>query len=355
MNKIEAIQKHLDEWNIDCLLVTTGENIRYLTNFTGSSGAVLISKSEAIFLTDFRYKKQSYEQISGYDIIITNESSSLFGSVIDQVNSMNVNSLGFESSYLSHEAFINLQKGVNIDLTPTKKIVEQLREVKSREEIELIKKASAISDKAFEQILNFIRPGITERDVANQLEFEMRKEGAESSAFDMIVASGHRAALPHGLASNKVIEKGDMVKLDFGALYEGYCSDITRTVSIGKPNAKFKDIYNIVLESLLTCEQQMKSGMSAKQVDAIVRDYITDKGYGDYFGHGAGHGIGLMVHEDPFFSKSSQHALQKGMVVTIEPGIYLPNFGGVRIEDNVEVTDKGIEVITKAPKELIVL
>lgn len=355
MNKIENIRKNLDELDLDCLLVTCGENIRYLTNFTGSSGAVLISKSEAIFLTDFRYKKQSHEQVSGYDIVVTDDSSSLFGTVVDQANAMNINNLGFESSDLSHASFTDLKKRSNIELKPTKKIVEQQREVKSTEEIELIKKASAISDKAFENILEFIRPGITERDVANQLEYEMRKEGAVSSAFDMIVASGHRSALPHGLASDKVIESGDMVKLDFGALYEGYCSDITRTVSIGEPEPKFKEIYNIVLESLLLCEEQMKAGMPAKQVDAIVRDYITERGYGENFGHGAGHGIGLMVHEDPFFSKFSQQTLKTGMVVTIEPGIYLPDFGGVRIEDDVAVKDNGIEVITKAPKELIIL
>jgi len=355
MKKIEGIRKQLDELGMDCILITTQENVRYLTNFTGSSGAVLISNSEAKFLTDFRYAKQSHEQISGYEIQVTSDSKLFFQSIVDQVDTMNVKKLGFESSYVTHKTFVDLKERLSIELIPTTNVVEKMRAIKSESEIDLIRNAAVISDRAFERIMDFIRPGLTEREVANELEYEMRKEGATSSGFDMIIASGYRAALPHGLASDKIIENGDMITFDFGALYEGYRSDMTRTISLGEPEQKFKEIYKIVLDSLLLCEKQIKAGMPAKQVDAIVRDYITDKGYGEYFGHGTGHGIGLMIHEDPFFSKTSNQVLKTGMVVTIEPGIYLPDFGGVRIEDDVVIKNKGIEILTKSPKELIIL
>lgn len=356
MGKIEGVRQQLTDLNIDSLFVSTEENIRYLTNFTGSSGAVLISKSDAIFFTDFRYAKQSEEQVNEYDIEVCGASNSLLDTVIQKVNDLGIQKLGFESSYLTYEVYHQLKQSLEVELFPTVKIIEALREVKSDREIELLRTAAQISDHAFDQILDYIRPGVTEKDVANELEYLMRKEGATSSSSPtMIVASGVRSALPHGAASDKVIEQGDMVTLDYGALYEGYRSDMTRTISIGEPSDKFKGIYNIVLEALLHCKKHIKANISAKEVDALVRNHITEQGYGEYFGHGSGHGIGLMIHEDPFFSTTSNQILKEGSVVTIEPGIYLPDFGGVRIEDDVVVKSEGIEVITKSPKELIIL
>jgi Xaa-Pro aminopeptidase len=235
------------------------------------------------------------------------------------------------------------------------KVVEKLRLLKSVEEIEKIRRAAEISDAAFDFIQQVIRPGVTELEISNELEHFMKRKGASRGAFSFIVASGHRGALPHGVASEKIIEKGDMVTLDFGAVYEGYCSDITRTLAVGEVNPKLIEIYNIVRNALQLTLKHLKVGMTGKEVDAIARDYIAEKGYGDYFGHGLGHGIGLNIHEDPFFSKNSEELLQTGMVVTIEPGIYIPELGGIRIEDDVLMKEDGIEILTHSPKELIIL
>ncbi|MBJ3787558.1 aminopeptidase P family protein, partial [Bacillus sp. OA1] len=199
------------------------------------------------------------------------------------------------------------------------------------------------------------KPGISETDVRDELEFFMRKKGATSSSFQIIVASGVRSSLPHGVASNKIIERGDIVTLDFGALYDGYCSDITRTVAIGEPSEEFKKIYNVVREALKRGTEAIKPGETAKSIDDITRDYITEHGYGQYFGHSTGHGLGLEIHEPLRLSQESKATLEEGMVVTVEPGIYIPNWGGCRIEDDIVITKDGYEVITKSNRELIVI
>ncbi|MBE3570312.1 MAG: aminopeptidase P family protein, partial [Bacillales bacterium] len=219
----------------------------------------------------------------------------------------------------------------------------------------ILKEAADIADAAFKHILDFIKPGITELEVANELEFFMRKCGATSSSFDTIIASGKRSALPHGVASEKIIEKGDLVTLDYGALYKGYVSDITRTVAVGEPSADLKNIYQIVLEAQLLAVEKIKPGMTGKEADAIARNYIEEKGFGDQFGHSLGHGIGLEVHERPLLSMRSDMVLQPGMVVTVEPGIYVHGLGGVRIEDDTIITSSGNETITHSTKELIIL
>jgi len=354
--KLEGIRQQLSDLKIDGILVTTMENIRYLTNFSGSSGIVLITQSKATFFTDFRYAKQSEEQINNYEIEICGGSNSLLDTIVKYVTDLDVKKLGFEASYITYEIYDKLQQNLKANLVPTTKVIEKLREVKSDAEIDILRTAAKIADYAFDKILDFIKPGITEMDVANELEYIMRKEGATSSSSPiMIVASGVRSALPHGVATDKVIEDGDMITLDYGALYKGYRSDMTRTICIGEPDEKFKEIYNIVLKALLHCKEHIQANMPAAEVDALVRDYITEHGYGEYFGHGSGHGIGLMIHEDPFFSTTSSQVLKEGSVVTVEPGIYLPDYGGVRIEDNIVIGKTDIEVITKSPKELIVL
>ena len=230
-----------------------------------------------------------------------------------------------------------------------------MRLIKDNHELSILKEAADIADAAFKHILDYIKPGLMELDVANELEFFMRKSGATSSSFDIIVASGWRSALPHGVASNKVIEKGDFVTMDFGALHKGYVSDITRTIAVGEPSDKLKEIYDVVLESQLRAMDQIKPGLTGIQADAIARDYITEKGYGEYFGHSLGHGIGLEVHEGPGLSYRSETKLVPGMVVTVEPGIYLPSIGGVRIEDDTLITESGNETLTHSTKDLIIL
>ena len=227
--------------------------------------------------------------------------------------------------------------------------------IKDDFEIKQIQKAADIVDETYEHILKWVKPGMTENEVNNEMEMFMRSKGATCSSFDTIVASGHRGALPHGVASNKVIEEGDMITLDFGALYEGYVSDITRTFAIGEPKEEMKKIYNIVLESQLAALEQIKPGMTGKEADSIARDIISSYGYGEQFGHSLGHGIGLEVHEGPALSQKSDIVLEENMCVTLEPGIYVEGLGGVRIEDDVLVTKNGLQRFTKSTKDLIIL
>lgn len=352
---LSGIRNQFTEKGIDGILISRLENVRYLTGFTGSAGVVLITEEDAIFMSDFRYKDQAHEQISGYDIQITGQSTSLMDMIATMVKEKQVKKLGFEASVVTFDFYSQLQEKVEAELVPTKEVVETLRMIKTPEEITKLRKAAEIADKAFSHILEFIKPGVKEIDVANELEFVMRNLGATSNSSVIIVASGTRSALPHGVASDKVIESGDMVTLDFGALYEGYRSDLTRTIAVGEPPEKLKEIYPIVLDALLLATKNVKAGVSAKDADGFLRNYIHDHGYGEYFGHGGGHGIGLMIHEDPFLSPSSKQVLQAGMVITIEPGIYLPDIGGVRIEDDVLITEDGCEVLTTSPRELIIL
>ena len=238
---------------------------------------------------------------------------------------------------------------------PTSGIVEKLRLIKTDDEISILKDAVKIADDAFQHILGYIKPGVKEIDVSNELEFFMRKQGATSSSFDIIVASGYRSALPHGVASEKEIQSGELVTLDFGALYKGYCSDITRTVAVGEISDELKEIYDTVLQAQLKGMEGIKAGITGKEADALTRDYIKEKGYGEYFGHSTGHGLGLDVHEGPGLSFRSEVPLEERMVVTVEPGIYVPNVGGCRIEDDTIVTTTGNERLSQSTKELITL
>ncbi|EAG2965084.1 peptidase M24 family protein, partial [Listeria monocytogenes] len=234
-------------------------------------------------------------------------------------------------------------------------MIEALREVKDEEEIALIQQACHIADQGFEHILKMIRPGMTEIEVANQLDFFMRSLGATSVSFETIVASGLRSAMPHGVASEKVIEQGDLITLDFGCYYQSYVSDMTRTFAVGDPGDKLKEIYQIVLEAQEKVLAAAKPGMTGIELDAIARDHIASFGYGDAFGHSTGHGIGLEIHEGPNVSFRADKAFVVGNVITDEPGIYLPGIGGVRIEDDLLITETGNKVLTHSPKELIIL
>jgi Xaa-Pro aminopeptidase len=353
MEKIEKLRARFDEYGIDGMLITNSYNRRYMTGFTGSAGVVVIGKTKAVFITDFRYVEQASKQIQGYEII--QHTGLMIEEVAKQVANLGIKKLGFEQDDLSYAAFKAYEKAVQAELIPVSGVVEKLRLIKSDSEIKILKEAAEIADAAFQHILNFIRPGVREIEVANELEFFMRKQGATSSSFDIIVASGYRSALPHGVATDKVIEKGEFVTLDFGAYYKGYCSDITRTVAVGEVSDELKKIYDIVLQAQLRGMAGIKPGMKGREADALTRDYIIEQGYGDYFGHSTGHGIGLEVHEGPALSVRSDVVLEPGMVVTVEPGIYIAGLGGVRIEDDTVVTKDGNESLTHSPKDLIIL
>lgn len=353
MEKLQKLRSVLERLGIDGMLITSEFNRRYMTNFTGSAGVVLISGENAQFITDFRYIEQATAECEGYEIV--KHAGSIPDEVAEQAKKLGIKKLGFEQDHLTFSAYKSYEKAVEGELVPVSGEIEKLRLIKSEAEIKILKAAADIADAAYKHILEFIRAGITELDVSNELEFFMRKAGAASSSFDIIVASGYRSALPHGRASDKVIEKGDFVTLDFGAYYIGYISDITRTLAVGEPDAKLKEIYDIVLQAQLRGMNGIKPGMSGKEADALTRDYITEKGYGENFGHSTGHGIGLEVHEGPTLSFKSDIILEPGMVVTVEPGIYIPGLGGVRIEDDTVITKDHNESLTHSTKELIIL
>ncbi|MGG0274087.1 Xaa-Pro dipeptidase [Bacillus rhizoplanae] len=353
MEKLTKLRSAFGEAGIDGILLTNQHSRRYMTNFTGTAGVVLISNERALFITDFRYVEQAQKQTAGYEIV--QHTGAILEEVAKQVKDLGIQKLGFEQDTLTYSSYTAYKEEVDAEFVATSGIVEKLRLIKTDSEIKILKEAAQIADAAFEHILSFIRPGVSEIEVSNELEFFMRKQGATSSSFDIIVASGLRSALPHGVASEKLIENGDFVTLDFGAYYKGYCSDITRTIAVGEPSDKLKEIYNIVLEAQLCGVNGIKAGLTGREADALTRDYITEKGYGEYFGHSTGHGIGLEIHEGPSLAFRSETVLEPGMIVTVEPGIYIPNVGGVRIEDDIIVTAEGNEVLTKSPKELIIL
>ncbi|MCH1626613.1 M24 family metallopeptidase [Ferdinandcohnia quinoae] len=353
MSKLAKLRESFSGLGIDGLLVTNGYNRRYITNFTGTAGVALISEKNAVFLTDFRYVEQAGEQVKDFEIV--QHIGSIIEEVARQAEKMGIKKLGFEQEDLSFSTFSAYDKEVEAELIPVSGAIEKLRLIKSESEIKILKEAAEIADAAFSHILKVIRSGITELEVSNELEFFMRKQGAASSSFDIIVASGYRSALPHGVASEKIIEKGDFVTLDYGAYYKGYCSDITRTVAVGNPSDELKKIYNIVLEAQLRGMTGIKPGMTGREADALTRDYITEHGYGEYFGHSTGHGLGMEVHEQPSLSSKSDTILEPGMIVTVEPGIYIAGVGGVRIEDDTVITNDGNKSLTYSSKELIIL
>ncbi|WP_017726999.1 aminopeptidase P family protein [Halalkalibacterium ligniniphilum] len=353
MNRVVQLREKFRELEIDGILITSMYNRRYISHFTGTAGAILLSEKEAVFITDFRYVEQAKEQAKGF--VVVRHTGSIYEEIAKQVENLGIQKLGFEKAHVTYEAYELYKRIIEAELVPVAGAVEAIRLRKDEEEVNIIAAAAEIADAAFEHIISYIRPGITELEVANELEFFMRKQGAASSSFDIIVASGYRSALPHGVASEKVIQKGELVTLDFGAHYKGYNSDITRTVAVGNVSDELKTIYNTVLEAQLRGMKGIKPGITGKEADALTRDYIESKGYGEYFGHSTGHGLGLEVHEGPALSHKSKTVLEPGMVVTVEPGIYVPGVGGTRIEDDVLITETGNRSFTSATKELLMV
>lgn len=350
MERIKKLREYMSSNNLDAVWVTKAEDIRYYAGFTGSEGSALITEKECFFFADFRYTKQASAQCVGYEIKAISFEKSTYSYLKELVKG----SLGFEDESMSVSQYRQLTNAVEESrLVPLKNTLTLLRAVKFEDEIELIRGAAAIADKGFNYVLSIVKPGMTEKELALELEFFMRKQGASGLSFETIVASGIRSSMPHGVASDKVIEANDMLTLDFGCIYKGYCSDMTRTFIVGKANERQKELYHIVLEAQLKVLDAVKAGVSCRDLDAISRDVIGKAGYGDFYGHGLGHGVGLEIHELPILNPKSEFILEKNMVITDEPGIYLPDFGGVRIEDLLLVTEDGYELLSHSPKELI--
>ncbi|WP_373230498.1 M24 family metallopeptidase [Cohnella sp.] len=352
--RVTLLREQLAQSGGQAILVTNAVNRRYLSGFTGSSGVVLITADHAVLLTDFRYREQAPLQAQGFRVV--EHGAEMNAAVAELLMEWKIDTLLFEDQDVTFAAYTVLGKKLpSVKLLPSQGIVEKLRMVKDDSELAIMQAAADLADKAFDHILGYIRPGVTEASIALELEVFMRSHGAASSSFETIVASGERSALPHGVASSRIIERDEFVKLDYGAYYQGYCSDITRTVVVGKPSDKHREIYEIVREAQQYALDHLVPGMTGKEGDALTRDIITRYGYGEYFGHGTGHGLGMEIHEAPRLSLTGNVVMTPGMTVTVEPGIYLPGFGGVRIEDDIVFTDTGIRILTHSPKQLIVL
>ena len=339
---------------LQSLLVTELEHVRYLTGFSGSSGLCLITQKKQVFITDRRYKSQAPQEINGFKIIIAKQT--LFPLLAERKLIPARSRVGFESQYLSVADLNSLKKLLPLShFIPVTSILENVTAIKDDKEIELIRHAASISDKVFKKLLTLVRPGVRECDIAAEISYWHRKYGAERDAFDPIVASGERGALPHARASEKKIQRSEMVVLDFGCCYRGYNSDITRTLAVGTPSTEMKKVYQIVLDAQKKAIEAVRSGVTARSIDAIARNHIRQNGYGRYFIHSLGHGLGIHVHDPLRVSAVSAAVLNTGNVVTIEPGIYIPGHGGVRIEDDIVVCENGCDILTTSSKELIIV
>jgi Xaa-Pro aminopeptidase len=354
-NRLKKVFAILKKQKLNGLIVSHLPNVRYLTGYSGSNGLLVIVPPKAYFFTDFRYTVQARKEVKNCQVKIAERD--LLGELAKIKELQKKTRIGFESMYLPVKLFNTIKELIpKVTLMPTESIAESVAMVKDNGEINKLKKAAKIADSAFTDILKLIKPGVKERDLALELHYKMIKLGADGPSFDFIVASGQRSSMPHGKASDKKIKKGDFITLDFGCFYQGYPSDITRTVVLGKASTKQKKIYDIVYRAQTAAVDAARPGMAGRELDKIARDIIMREGYGDYFGHGLGHGLGVdAIHSTPVLSPRSQDILATGHAFTIEPGIYLPNWGGVRIEDDVVLTANGHKVLTRSPKELIEL
>ncbi|MCD6162151.1 MAG: aminopeptidase P family protein [candidate division Zixibacteria bacterium] len=356
MNNNRIIQANalVKKNKLDAMIVSKLSNIRYLSGYSGSNGLLILAPPKSYFLTDFRYTVQARKEVKNSQIIIAERE--LVSELVKLPCFCKKAKVGFETAIMTVKALKKMKELlIKSTFIPTENLVESISIVKDTSEINKIKRAVKISDTAFSQILDRVKPGVKERDLALELSYSMIKMGADGPSFDFIVASGQRSSMPHGKASDKKLKKGDLITFDFGCFYNGYASDMTRTVVLGKATDKQKKIYNIVLKAQTAAIDATRAGMDAKELDKVARDIINKEGYGDYFGHGLGHGLSLEVHSGPVVSPRSQDTLKVGNVITIEPGIYLPNWGGVRIEDDILITQNGCRVLTKSPRELIEL
>jgi Xaa-Pro aminopeptidase len=352
--RTQAAREKLAKLNIDYFLVSSRENIQYLSGFSGSAGFLLVAPSESALFVDFRYFEQARKEAPASRIVECEKK--LLEEIAKELTRLEVKALAFEEEHTTVKRHGELRtKFEGVKLIGVCDIVERLRLVKDTSEIDAIREAVRLADRVFEKIKGEIKIGMTEIEIAALLEYFMKREGATRPSFDSIVASGPNSSLPHAKPTARKIGPGDFLKMDFGAHFHGYCSDLTRTVVIGEPGEKNRKIYEIVLEAQKAALEMIKPGIEASKIDKAARSRIESEGYGKQFGHGLGHGVGLMVHEGPVVNSESKDVLETGMVFTVEPGIYIPGFGGVRIEDMVVVTRKGVEILTTSPKELTIL
>ncbi|GBE26733.1 putative peptidase [bacterium BMS3Bbin03] len=350
--RLSALRQSLRQRRLDSLLVTSRVNVRYLTGFTGAGSICFVSKEQAVFVTDFRYLDQARLDVQDFSIVIA--AKTLFDGLKQENVISPSQKIGFEAAHLRYSHYLALiELFPNTSFEPTENMVESIAIRKEPDEISYLAEAANIADSALARVLPFVKAGKKEFEIAAKLSYRMRCSGAEKDSFDPVVASGWRSALPHGMASDKVIDDGDFLVMDFGAVYKGYASDITRTVAVGKASPNMKMIYGIVKDAQQKAIDAARAGMTCDALDRVARDYIHQKGFGQYFGHSLGHGLGLEVHSPPRVGAGSETVLEENFVITIEPGIYIPNVGGVRIEDDIVIQKDGAGLLTHFSRELL--
>jgi len=353
-NRLQNLKKEFRLLDLDAFLITDLVNIRYLTGFTGSNAILLVKKNQSYFITDFRYKEQAAKEVQNSKIFVTY--TSLYEDLFQKSLLKSGMRVGFEETNLSFSLYRRLKKLFKgIKFLPFSNIVENISIIKEDDEIKSTKKAAEISDKVFNDILKLIKPGLTEIELATELSYRMKRLGSEGDAFDVIVASGKNSSMPHAKPTIRKLREKDIVLMDFGAIVNGYRSDITRTVFIGRPTDEERKIYQIIFDAQDIALSNAKEGLLAKDLDGLARDYISSKGYGKYFMHSLGHGLGLRVHQNPKVSFLSDEILKENMIITIEPGIYLPERFGIRIEDDIVVKRNSSINLTKSTKEIIII
>ena len=356
MNNLERLKNLLRRQNLDALLVTQPDNRRYLSGYTAgdmniseSSGVLLIPRrGKPLLLTDFRYQLQAQREAAGFEVRLYQRG--LFPLLKGILAELGIKSLGFESHYFLHQTAIKLQKlavETQVELVPVTDLVERLRICKNPDELTKIRAAVRLNEEVFQEVYQQLAPGMSERQVARRLESLMREKGAERPSFDTIVAGGPNGALPHAVPGDRPLQEGEPIVIDMGLVLDGYCSDMTRTVVLGKLDEITQERFRLVRQAQLTGMAAVKAGVTGREVDRAARQVIAAAGYGPTFGHSLGHGVGLAVHEPPSLSMRYHRKLQAGMVVTVEPGIYLPEWGGIRLENMVVVTESGCEILNK--------
>ena len=355
MNNVKRIQQELRRRGLDGVLVTDEKNQRYASGFPITDGAVVVGLEKSWLITDSRYIEAAEAAVDSSltEVVLYDREHPLTGIIRSICSGMA--RLAAEDKKLSHAGYLGYEKALGRELLPAGDLFETLRASKSEDEITCMVEAQRISEKALETVLHIIKPGMTERQVAAELVYNMLKNGSEGNSFDPIVVTGSKTSLPHGVPGDKVIQPGDFVTMDFGSIKHGYCSDMTRTVAVGSVSDEMRNVYDTVLRAQLAGIAAARAGVPGKEIDAAARKVISDAGYGKYFGHGFGHSLGLDIHEWPNANPSGETPMPAGAVCSAEPGIYIPGRFGVRIEDVMVIRETGAEIITKAPKELLVL
>ena len=354
MNHIAQIAAKLPEYGLDAMLITSEPGEYYALGFHGE-GLLLVTQNGAQYSTDSRYIEAAQAQVTGVELKLTTPDVGHLALALEYIKANKLEKVGFESGYMSVDDYHNYADKLPCLLTPAQKLLGELRAAKDEEELAAMREAQRITDAAFQEILKFLKPGLTEKEVAARIVYELLKNGGEKVSFDPIVAAGANGSKPHAIPGDTVIQEGMFVTMDFGCMYGGYCSDMTRTVAVGQPTEEMKAVYNIVLEAQLAGIAAARAGATGQEVDGAARKVIQDAGYGPYFGHGFGHSLGLEIHEAPNANSKSQVPFPVGAAISAEPGIYLPGKFGVRIEDVLFLKEGGCEDITKSPKELMIL